>query len=297
MMDKKIIAIISIFLLLFAPINEKTHGKKLESTIIVDDEGDGDFTNIQEAVNHAKDGDVILVYSGIYNESVKIENKSIEIKGIPYELGKGNDTGKPVIVARDIAVKIHGNNCSIENFTVKGGIEIYGFHNRISNNEIADCELGIRIKHGKENIIYCNNITNAQYGGIVTHFSPFTIIQHNTIRNSGGGIAVWDNSKKTEIIENNIINCNYGISIGGAPSINVLIKHNNLINNSRQAYFENAYFCTWYENYWSNWHIPLPKPIFGTIGGVIIWWIFGIVIPWIQFDWHPLMQPYEWWKE
>lgn len=296
MRNKKFFVMVFLFFLLLSSINVKPYGG-ISAIITVDDEGDGDYISIQEAVNHAKNGDIILVYSGEYNEEVIISDKSITIEGIAHELGKGNDTGEPIISSTGKAIEIYSDNCSIENFTIKGEINIFGNYNEILNSEIIDCNLGIYIDHGKGNRLDHNTISKAQYGGIVMHFSPFTTIRHNIIRDSGGGIAVWDYSKKTEIIENNIINCNYGIAIGGAPSICVVVKHNNLINNSRQAYFENAYFCVWYENYWSDWQIPLPKPIVGTIGGVIIWWIFGIVIPWIQFDWHPLMQPYEWWKE
>jgi hypothetical protein len=43
------------------PISDKT-------IIIVDDEGDGDYTSIKEALNHANPGDTIEVYSGTYYE-------------------------------------------------------------------------------------------------------------------------------------------------------------------------------------------------------------------------------------
>jgi hypothetical protein len=36
----------------------------------VDDDGGADFIRIQDAINNAKDGDSILVYSGVYYENV-----------------------------------------------------------------------------------------------------------------------------------------------------------------------------------------------------------------------------------
>lgn len=50
--------------------------------IIVDDEGDGDYTSIKEAVNNANPGDTIEVYSGTYYEhNITIEKEEITLKG------------------------------------------------------------------------------------------------------------------------------------------------------------------------------------------------------------------------
>ena len=66
--------------------------------IIVDDEGDGDYISIKEAVNYSKSGDIIKVYSGVYyEEEIVITTEDITLRGIPYELGVGDDLGKPVI--------------------------------------------------------------------------------------------------------------------------------------------------------------------------------------------------------
>ncbi|MBN2603957.1 MAG: hypothetical protein JXA91_07500, partial [Candidatus Thermoplasmatota archaeon] len=42
-------------------------GSDLSGKIIyVDNEGDGDYTCIQDAIDNATEGDIILVYSGLY---------------------------------------------------------------------------------------------------------------------------------------------------------------------------------------------------------------------------------------
>jgi len=65
------------------------------TVIIVDDEGDGDYTSIQDAIGNATSGDIIEVYSGIYHEKkILITTEDIILKGIPYELGAGNDLAK-----------------------------------------------------------------------------------------------------------------------------------------------------------------------------------------------------------
>ena len=47
---------------------------------IVDVNGSGNFTKIQDAIDNASDGDVILVYNGTYYENISI-NKCLTIIG------------------------------------------------------------------------------------------------------------------------------------------------------------------------------------------------------------------------
>ena len=89
----------------------------------MDDEGDGDFVSIQAAINAAKDGDTIEVYSGIYHENLVV-NKRVSLIGIPYELGEGNDEGKPVIEGswscnKTAAIEVK-TSCVIKNFFCTG---------------------------------------------------------------------------------------------------------------------------------------------------------------------------------
>ena len=49
-------------------------------TVTVDDDGGEDFTNIQDAIDFADEGDIVFVYSGTYYENVII-NKSINLEG------------------------------------------------------------------------------------------------------------------------------------------------------------------------------------------------------------------------
>ena len=49
---------------------------------IVSQDGLGDFTSIQEAVNFAKDGDTLIIYPGIYTENVEVTDKVLHIIGV-----------------------------------------------------------------------------------------------------------------------------------------------------------------------------------------------------------------------
>ena len=52
-----------------------------KATCIVDNEGDGDYTTIAEAIEDASAGDTIEVYSGTYIENIEI-HKEITLTGI-----------------------------------------------------------------------------------------------------------------------------------------------------------------------------------------------------------------------
>lgn len=49
---------------------------------IVSQDGLGDFTSIQEAVNHAKSGDTLIIYPGLYTENVNVLKKELHIIGV-----------------------------------------------------------------------------------------------------------------------------------------------------------------------------------------------------------------------
>lgn len=63
----------------------KVHRAVYRQYIIAQD-GTGDFTTIQEGVDNASSGDTLIVYPGIYNESVQVMAKELNIIGISKEL-------------------------------------------------------------------------------------------------------------------------------------------------------------------------------------------------------------------
>ncbi len=81
-------------------------------TIIVDQGGSGDYTKIQDAINHSKDRDTIHIYSGNYTELLTI-NRSISLIGIgdPLLYHVEKDTTNILITSDNVNIK----NISIEN--------------------------------------------------------------------------------------------------------------------------------------------------------------------------------------
>jgi parallel beta-helix repeat protein len=229
------------------PISDK-------SVIIVDDEGDGDYTSILDAVGNAKSGDIIEVYSGIYNEKyILITTENITLRGIPYEFEAGNDLGKPVIkdiTKLDTLITVTNSEITIYGFVmeanlsyrgivtfyngdnnvfsncdlIKGhGINIYTSNNRIINNNFSDLSSGIHIR-GINNFVIGNKFHNIRLESIVIN-SSYCNISGNLISDCRGGILIEDDYN---VISNNkISNCDKGIYI---ESNNNKIS-NNIISN------------------------------------------------------------------
>ncbi len=81
--------------------------------IIVDDDGTGDYTRIQDAIDNATDGDTIWVKDGSYNEQLNID-KSVKILAV--------NGAQPIIHATSWVPSI---NISADNVTISG-FKIYG---------------------------------------------------------------------------------------------------------------------------------------------------------------------------
>ena len=288
--------------------------------IIVDDEGDGDFIRIKDALNHADPGDIIEVYSGTYYEhGIKIIEERITLKGISYELGNGNDTGKPFINGQgmDYVILFDANNITFDGFHIenKDGTQhdILDLSQNangciISNNDLANTSICIIYIEGSNNKIIYNNISNSIMRQGICLRDPCCncLISGNVISGVETGILCWDSNQNT-ITGNKIYKCReFGIDLASSNHNNIegntfedntvglqiyyslgnRIKNNNFIDNLWQAqFFYGAFFYgftnRWNGNYWngSRFH---PYPIIGVY----------IFFPWIQFDWYPVKEPY-----
>jgi len=302
-----------------------------ENTIIVDDEGDGDYTVIQDAVDNATEGDTILVYSGTYLEAdITTYDRTnpiigINLKGVPHELGEGNDVGKPRIVNNGMGSLLRflwADRCTIQGFELANchnGITLTdSANNTIINNTIISCKIGIELEgageiYGKtsyNNIVENNTIIDS-YRGIFIEYASTNVFRRNVIKDCHWGI---DNSGSHNIISynqflnngghngggilivftlNNIIEKNHfegnvcGVLISSS-FLNIIRKNNFIDSKEHHATFVLCQTTVWNNNFWGEERI-LPQPIFGMI------WMLrsGIPIPGVQFDWHPAREPYD----
>jgi parallel beta-helix repeat protein len=315
-----IIFALSCFLPSVIGFSFKSESQAIEDIIIVDDEGDGDYIRIKDALNYADPGDIIEVYSGTYYEyGIIIKDEDITLKGIPYELGHGYDEGKPYIngEGKDVVITIIAKNNIITGFRIEnsggtiacGIISIRSGANNclISNNDISYSIMGCIGCSSNNNRFIKNNISNSAIRQGIVLGGKNNTITDNVISDVEIGIDLWDSNYNT-ITDNKISSCrefgidiassNYNIIDGNTFEDNTVgvqiyyslgsrIKNNNFIDNNRQAQFLYGLILygftnRWNGNYWNGSHL-LPYPIRG------VYFFF----PWIQFDWRPALKSYD----
>jgi parallel beta-helix repeat protein len=270
---------------------------------IVDDEGDGDFTTIQQAIDdiNVLDGDTIMVFSGMYENIVV--HKSLAIIGVAHEYENGSDTGKPIInggaknaiditeieevcisgfIIRDsgehgvFLKEVSGAIISKNNITNNffHGIFAEDVSNiQILNNYIIDNKkIGITLQSFDVNNIYTynyilgNHIGNNGEQGILVTYTNHNVISGNNIEDNGlHGICIWY-AHRNNILYNNFIN-------------------NNNENNQPLLILWNSHLTIWRGNFWDR---PLmrPKLIVGSIS------VGPLSVPWVNYDWQPAKEPH-----
>ena len=298
------------------PISDKT-------VITVDDEGDGDYTSIKEALNNADYGDTIEVYSGTYYEhGIDIIKEGITLQGVSYELGNGGDTGKPFIngEGKDYVIFFDAKGITLDGFHIENWAgtqhDIIDLSRDadgciISNNDLANTSFCFIYVKGSNNRIINNNISHSAMDDGITLRDPCSncIVSGNTISDVETGIELWDSNHHT-ITGNKISRCSrFGIDIASSDynivkgnsiedntvglqnyvSLGCRIIKNNFIDNQYQAQFIYAIprfiglTNRWRGNYW-NGSSSRPYPI---IEG------YFLFIPIAQFDWFPAKEPYD----
>jgi len=263
-------------------------------TIIVPD----DYPTIQAAINAASDGDTIFVRNGTYYENVAV-NKTVSLIGESESATviDGNVTGN--------VFNVTSSNVSISTFTIQRSavwpnnyLSINGLlldnvtDCKISENIIANNDLGINILYSSNNSITENNITGSIDGGILLNSSPMNSIARNNIaydltgiyvsgsgsfnnritgnnimeNNGDGGIVLQFSSTNNIVSRNNITNNPVGVCLYpwrgdhyDSTSWNNKMYHNNFINNTIQAqcgpltnFWDNGYPSG--GNYWSDYN-------------------------------------------
>ncbi len=220
--------------------------------LIVDDEGDGNATSIQEAIDIAKPFDTIMVYSGVYNENITI-NKELNIIGLKTEYETGVDYGKPKIIgiSGSSIVNIISDYTNFSGFNITQsntnpsnvlfGIEIYANFSNIYNNEISNLVFGDGILvEGSENRVVNNSIHDNPYYGIISISSLDDLYVNNTFSNNTmsnnlyGGLAISGQVKS--YVSNNSF---YNDGMFAVPPIDIEV-YNNFVNGKPLIYLQNT---------------------------------------------------------
>ena len=236
----KYIRLIFMFgILLFFFLIIITNGSAI--TITVNDDGDADFSKIQDAINKSEDWDIIRVFEGKYNENI-IVNRSISLigNGSKVTIIDGGKNGDVVRISADW-VNIRGFTVTGSGFlwgSVHKGITIESNHCIISNNNCSNNYYGIYFSSIK-NCTIKNNTCETNDFGIYFMDSTSTTIVNNTCQfNEVYGILM-SRTTDSKIASNNCTDNYAGVFI--SRSNNCSIKFNNCTNNY-------AGIWLWYSN-------------------------------------------------
>ncbi len=225
-------------------------GRARAKTITVDDDGGEDHTTIQEAVDTAEEGDLILVKEGNYEENIVVD-KTVQLQG--------NGPESTIIDGRreGDAIRITANGVSVSGFGITrgyilgggpgergSGINITSSNCLIQDNVLSDCDYGVLIKGGDNNTISDNEFfdnwgtvialerttgnilegnsydrqDNLQetYRGIELSYSNANIITGNTFRNISNEGVILLSSNDNLITGNSFCLNDWGIYISSS---------------------------------------------------------------------------------
>ncbi|MEA3475208.1 MAG: choice-of-anchor Q domain-containing protein [Candidatus Cloacimonadota bacterium] len=168
------------------------------NTIIVDINGGGDYTTIQEGINEATDGDTVLVYTGIYIENINYNGKNITVASLYLTTQNDSYIDSTIIDGNQngSVVTFNGGEDSTAilcGFTIQNGSGSLYYNTYIAGG-------GIYIMNSNPTIQNCIVTHNkADWGaGLFCVNGDITLkivtICRNHAFSAGGGIHLRDNS-------------------------------------------------------------------------------------------------------
>lgn len=214
------------------------------SVITVDDNGGGNYSTIQEAVNNAQNGDTILVSHGLYKENIKV-NKELTILSHSTLLGDQTDLTYVIgAVPEEGIFGIHSSNVTIEGFYIVGsplgtvfhktGIYLERVQNcSLINNTLILNDLGIFLNGSQGNYI-SGNLISLGSDGISLNDSENNIMSNNLVVTNSHGILL-NNSVNNTLINNTANSSTIGIyqtngSIDFVPRLKEILSDNSSEN-------------------------------------------------------------------
>jgi parallel beta-helix repeat protein len=200
--------------------------------------GPGNYTRIQDAIDNARDGDTIFVYSGLYTETIVIPTA---IRLIGESKNTTRITAK--IIPGEALISLSSSNVTISGFTFYA---IDGEYSVI----LRDTE-----HYGKlRNITISDNIFNGTIGIVISFYRCdfCTIAQNTFLSDHAFGIFLEDDSNCT--ITNNRINCvrGYQFDIYLSDISYCIVSNNSIISHNTGLTLEHASFTTISNNYFYN---------------------------------------------
>jgi parallel beta-helix repeat protein len=184
--------------------------------IIVDENGFGDYTTIQDAINGATAGATIRVWEGTYQYIVV--NKALTI------IGNGT-TNTTITATMNARVSFTASGCNLSGFKITRTTSVTAAAvsmNNVQNIHVFDVNVtdswyAFRLTNAHNNIIENSRINDSQPYSIHMTDSNGNEFRNNTITNSGNNINIFDSN--SNIFANNTIkNCSRAVYMDGSNS-------------------------------------------------------------------------------
>lgn len=159
---------------------------------------------------------------------------------------------------------------------------------------------GIRLGGQNVSVLWNTFDSNIDFGIEITRDTLDAGIHYNAINGSKNGIFVEAiDSSSIRISYNTLTNNSYGIKMWLCSRVNV--SCNNFISNDQHAYFDKSWWFQrnhWDGNYWDDYHDKGIEVIHGNALFLVIPLgyfrdPFCLYLPWVNFDWHPIKEPYD----
>lgn len=181
-----------------------------------------DYSSIQSAVDHALDGQTILVRKGTYTEQQITIDKTVSLIGENPEntilVGINNIKYAPPYV-----IQLSADNVKVSGFTITNGslggirVETIGSVRQptgceISNNIVKNSGIGISSYGGASLSISNNTVINNRESGIAVTTSHSNVYQ-NTINGNGGMGITIDSSIDVSVYDNAIAGNGGGLGL------------------------------------------------------------------------------------
>lgn len=245
---KKILVLTAVFTLLIL-----ISGSTSATTLNVKERGGtGAYGNLQEAINAASEGDIILVGEGKYNENILV-NKPLEIRS------ENLRPKKTVINALDPEIPVFhvvSDSVKISGFTLKGANSSYGIYldgvsgsninnnyfsgnwrsimlrdshgNSLENNLLSSSDNGVWLEGSRKNLIKDNKAKSNRHYGFYLSDSENNTLQDNCASDGAVGIYM-ENSSGCRVYGSKTSNNFYGIYLTGSGES---LLENNTVNSN-----------------------------------------------------------------
>lgn len=199
-----------------------------------------DYSTIQEAINHANNGDTVFVRAASYDENI-ILNVSISLIGEAKETTIVDVRG----IGNPLEITVNGTVISGFTFSFGGaGIVMTNSHNNlISDNMLKKNSRGIGGSFYTNTILENNTVTENDYGIDFGHLSGPSS-KNNTAKNNeiysntNAGIYVSASEGNNSIITNRIHENGFGIILDHTQQNEV--SDNGITDNTYGIYMRNA---------------------------------------------------------